>query len=178
MGPLALHMPLLIRIFCVRLTEMKLFQYFYILLLSLSVVAQNRFEDQVINQGTFAGTPEEIKGLDVIEKPDYQVASDLEFTDQNGKKVKLADYLNKGKPVVINPVYFVCPSTCTAMINSVATAIQKNSLVVGEDYTVLTVSFNVHPDIEETPKMAQAKKANYIDLYTMPEAVQEIGTFS
>ena len=151
---------------------MKCINLLAILFLALTAVAQNRFEDQVINQGTFASTPDEIKGLDVIEKPGYQIPLDLEFTDQNGKKVKLGEYFKEGKPVVINPVYFVCPSTCTAMISSVATAINKNSLRLGDDYTVLTISFNNHKDITETPEVAQAKKENYIAEYSMSKNVE------
>jgi protein SCO1/2 len=93
------------------------------------------------------------------------VPLDLAFTDEDGRAVKLADYFGK-KPVVLSLVYYECPMLCTISLNGLAGALEVLSFVPGQEFEVVTVSF----DPEETAALAAAKKKAYMARYRRPEA--------
>jgi protein SCO1/2 len=55
---------------------------------------------------------------------------------------------------------------CTQVLNGVASAIGVLKFSVGHEYEIVTVSF----DPRDTPELARAKKANYIERYNRPGA--------
>jgi protein SCO1 len=91
---------------------------------------------------------------------------DLAFTDETGQSVKLADYFGRKKPVVLSLVYYECPMLCTISLNGLAGALEVLSFVPGQEFEVVTVSFNP----SETPALAAAKKKAYLARYKRPEA--------
>jgi len=93
------------------------------------------------------------------------VPLDLAFTDESGRSVKLADYFGK-KPVVLSLVYYQCPMLCTIGLNGLAGALEVLSFVPGQEFEVVTVSF----DPAETAALAAAKKKAYMARYNRPEA--------
>ena len=93
------------------------------------------------------------------------VPLDLAFTDDTGRAVKLADYFGK-KPVVLSLVYYDCPMLCTLSLNGLAGALEVLSFVPGQEFEVVTVSF----DPRETPALAAAKKKAYLARYKRPGA--------
>ena len=52
-------------------------------------------------------------GVDIIENLCDHVPRDLVFRDQNGKQVKLGDFLGDGKPVLLTLVYYKCAMLCS-----------------------------------------------------------------
>jgi protein SCO1/2 len=90
---------------------------------------------------------------------------DLAFRDETGRSVRLADYFGK-KPVVLSLVYYKCPMLCTISLNGLAGALEVLSFVPGQEFEVLTVSF----DPSETPQLAVAKKNAYMARYNRPAA--------
>jgi protein SCO1 len=93
------------------------------------------------------------------------VPLDLAFTDETGKSVKLSDYFGR-KPVVLSLVYYQCPMLCTISLNGLAGALEVLSFVPGQEFEVVTVSF----DPTESPTLAAAKKQAYMARYRRPEA--------
>ena len=93
------------------------------------------------------------------------VPLDLAFTDETGRDVRLADYFGK-KPVVLSLVYYDCPMLCTLSLNGLAGALEVLSFVPGQQFEVVTVSF----DPKETPALAAAKKKAYLARYHRPGA--------
>jgi protein SCO1/2 len=93
------------------------------------------------------------------------VPLDLAFTDETGKSVKLSDYFGR-KPVVLSLVYYQCPMLCTISLNGLAAALEVLSFVPGQEFEVVTVSF----DPTESPTLAAAKKQAYMARYRRPEA--------
>ena len=79
--------------------------------------------------------------------------------------MKLGDYFGK-KPVVLSLVYYQCPMLCTISLNGLAGALEVLSFVPGQEFEVLTVSF----DPNEGPVLAAAKKKAYMTRYKRPEA--------
>ena len=53
--------------------------------------------------------PPQLQGVGITERLNEKIPLDLEFTDQNGKTVKLGDYFHKDKPVILTPIFYECP---------------------------------------------------------------------
>jgi protein SCO1/2 len=109
--------------------------------------------------------PADLKKVAFDQRLNAQVPLDLPFRDENGVTVKLGDYFNHDKPVVLSLVYFECPMLCTLVLNGLAGAMKGMSLEPGKDYDLVTVSFNP----KETPALATAKKKTYVQRYGHPE---------
>ena len=90
---------------------------------------------------------------------------DAAFKDETGRDVKLGDYFGK-RPVVLSLVYYRCPMLCTISLNGLAGALEVLSFVPGQEFEVVTVSF----DPSEGPVLAAAKKKSYMTRYKRPGA--------
>lgn len=111
-----------------------------------------------VNSSTMPPLAREI-GID--QKLNQQIPADLPFKDDSGKDVTLAKYFNGNKPLVLTLVYYECPMLCTEVLNGVLKAVNDINLRLGDDFDVLTVSF----DPKETPVLASAKKTAYMRAY-------------
>jgi protein SCO1/2 len=75
--------------------------------------------------------------------------------------VHLSDYFGHGKPVLLNLVYLRCPMLCTLVVNGMVDALREIKYTPGQDFTILTISF----DPLETYGLAAVKRQNYLDMY-------------
>ena len=98
--------------------------------------------------------------IGVVEKLGERVPRDLVFTDENGQRVTLGDYLADGKPVIIAPVYYKCAMLCSLTLNGIVGALRQQTWKLGQEYRVITVSF----DPAEKPKLAAEKQRGYLAL--------------
>lgn len=98
------------------------------------------------------------KGVNIVEKLGETVPSGLTFTDPDGKPVKLDDYLHGDKPVLLTLVYFKCPMLCSLELNGLVGALRQQNWKLGQQFRVLTVSF----DPSEKPETAKKKQAGYL----------------
>lgn len=96
-----------------------------------------------------------------------QLPLDLPFKDEDGNAVKLGDYFGR-KPVVLTFVYYECPMLCTQVLNGLESALRVLNESVGDEFDVVTVSF----DPRETPALASGKKKAYLDRYKRASAAQ------
>ena len=112
------------------------------------------------------------KDLDRITVEEHlgdKIPLDLVFNDDQGQPVKLGDYFNQGKPVVLTLGYYECPMLCNLVFNGLSEAVKQIDWVPGTDFQMVTVSINP----EETPQLAFAKKENY--LKSLGKPVPETG---
>ena len=72
------------------------------------------------------------------------------------------------KPMILNLVYYQCPMLCGEVLSGLTGALKVLKFDVGNEFNVLTVSF----DPKETPEMALAKKAEYLKRYGRPGAAE------
>ncbi len=86
--------------------------------------------------------PPPLEGVDIEEKLNAQVPLTAAFLDQDGKPVRVADYLGKGKPVVLALVYYECPMLCGLILGGMARGMKETGLELGKDYTALSISFD------------------------------------
>ena len=104
-------------------------------------------------------SPEDLDGLQVRTELDTPLPLDLEFVDDRGKPVRLGDYFNDDKPVVVSMIYYRCPMLCNLVVDGMIDALRQVDLAPGKDYTLLTVSI----DPTEKPTLARAKKQGYLE---------------
>jgi protein SCO1/2 len=112
--------------------------------------------------------PDYLNGVDITKKLGGQIPLDLVFKDETGKSVKLGDYFDGKHPVILTLVYFGCPNLCTLVLNDLTRGMNGLNLSAGDDYQVVTVSF----DPKETPALAADKKETYLQSYRRPHAEQ------
>lgn len=93
------------------------------------------------------------------------VPLDAPFRDEQGNVVPLRSFFN-GKPVVLALVYYDCPMLCTMTLNGMLRSMRALRWNAGEEFTVLTVSF----DAREGPELARLKKEVYLKPYRRPGA--------
>jgi protein SCO1/2 len=96
---------------------------------------------------------------------DAQVPLDLAFRDETGASVQLGDYFGR-KPLILTLNYFNCPMLCPLALEGFVRSLRPLSFSIGEQFDVLTVSF----DPGETPELAAATKATYQQSYARPGA--------
>lgn len=109
---------------------------------------------------TATARPKILRDVGIDQNLNQQIPLGLKFRDETGKTVELGQYFGQ-KPVVLSLVYFSCPMLCTMVENGLLQTLKHIKFSVGDQYNVLTVSFDPH----DTPEMAAAKKAVYTGLY-------------
>jgi protein SCO1/2 len=117
--------------------------------------------------GAQDSTPAELRDVGVTQRLDEPLPLDLTFRDEAGERVQLGDYFGD-RPVLLSLVYYECPMLCTLVLNGLLRALRALAFDVGEEFEVLTVSF----DPRETPSLAAAKKENYVAEYGRPDAAR------
>ncbi|WP_347838827.1 SCO family protein [uncultured Draconibacterium sp.] len=108
--------------------------------------------------------------IGVVEHLDDYLPDSIALINESGEHVWLADIIDK--PTIINFVYYRCPGICSPLMEAVAGVMDKSELVVGEDYQVLTISF----DPRETIDLGIRKKTNYLNLMNNEQKVEEAKT--
>ena len=101
-----------------------------------------------------------IKGVDIEQKLGAQVPLDLTFTSETGEIVQLADLI-VDKPVILNLVYYECPTLCNQVLNSLVRALNVLTFDIGTQFDVVTVSI----DPGEKPELASETKDAYLNSY-------------
>ncbi len=113
-----------------------------------------------------ASSPYDIQ-IGFIEKQGEYADLSTRLVNEDGQTVILADLMDK--PTILNLVYYRCPGTCSPLMWGVAKFIDEVDLKLGEDYQVLTISF----DHTENIQLGLQKKANYISSMDKKEIAEE-----
>ncbi|KIG15025.1 SCO1/SenC family protein [Enhygromyxa salina] len=84
---------------------------------------------------------------------------DLAFVDHNGKSVKLGDYFDGERPVLLTLNYFRCPTLCSLQLNGLTRTLNQFDWQPGDEYRIVTVSI----DPREGPELAASKRASHLE---------------
>ena len=106
----------------------------------------------------------QLKTVDIEEKLGEQADLDLVFYDENGDKVKLGEFFHKGRPVILDLVYYECPQLCTLVLNNQVTAMRGLDWMPGKEYEIVTISI----DPREHFGQAREKKGTYLSSFDRP----------
>ncbi len=116
--------------------------------------------------GAGPSLPSELEGVGIDERLGNPLPLDVEFTDQTGAVVPLRKYFDGRRPVILTLNYYRCPMLCGLQLNGLLDALRELDWTAGENFQVLTVSF----DPLETASLAQIKRTNYLKEYGRPQA--------
>jgi protein SCO1/2 len=112
--------------------------------------------------------PQDLEEIGVTQKLDAALPLDLEFVNEEGRRVTLGEYFDSDRPVLLSLVYYECPMLCTLVLDGMVRVMEEMDWVPGDQFDVLTISI----DPEETTELAQQKKKNYLRSYGKPEAAE------
>lgn len=99
-------------------------------------------------------TPRQLEEVTVTEHLGETLPLDLRLTDHEGKSVRLGDYFGKGRPVLINLVYYECPMLCGLVLNGITKGMRELNYLPGREFDIVTVSI----DPKEDSELAAAKR--------------------
>ncbi|HVY46058.1 MAG TPA: SCO family protein [Minicystis sp.] len=106
-----------------------------------------------------APLPPAVRDVDIDEHLGGRVDPSLTFTDENGKAVRLGDYLGGGKPLVVVLAYYRCPMLCGLVLRGTVKGLKDLDYHLGEQYRAITVSF----DPKDKPAAAREKQATTLE---------------
>ena len=95
------------------------------------------------------------------QKLDAQLPLDLMLRDESGRVVRLGQYFRRGKPVLLNFVYYNCPMLCPMALEGLTSTLTELKFDIGDQFDVVTVSI----DPRDTPKVAAERKERYVKRY-------------
>jgi protein SCO1/2 len=129
----------------------------WVVLAHLALPVHAQLADQV---------PAVLEEVGVEEHLDAKLPLDLEFRDENGTVVRLGDYFDGERPVILTLNYYKCPMLCGLQLNGVVDGLMELDWTPGQEFEMVTVSINPL----ETPALATDKKQNYLKKYGRPSA--------
>jgi protein SCO1/2 len=112
------------------------------------------------------GKPAILEEIGVDEHLGDTIPLDLRFVNSEGDSVRIGDLIEKGKPVLLNPLYYECPILCGVVLDAVFKVVEELQWTPGTDYTI--ISFSIDP--KETPDIAAESKNKYLGDLNRPGA--------
>jgi len=108
--------------------------------------------------------PPILESVGVDEHLGRNVDLNLAFIDENGHTVALKDFFHKGRPVLLDLIYYSCPGLCDLILNGQTAAMRQIPWTPGDQYEVVTISI----DPKEKPELASQKKQAQVGSYQRP----------
>jgi protein SCO1 len=116
------------------------------------------------------GIPDALKKIEIEQKLGAQLPLDAQFKDETGKVVRLGDYFNQGRPVIVAFVYYECPMLCNQVLNGLTGSLKGITLNAGTDFDVVAISFDSR-EFNST-EIVKNKKLGYMERYGRPGTEQ------
>lgn len=110
----------------------------------------------------------QFEGVGIEQKLGETIPLDLVFRNAQGEQVRLGRYFEKGTPVLLEFAYFNCPMLCPLMLQGLTRTLRGVAWTPGDEYEVLTVSFNHR----EGPELARQKKEIYVQKLGKADAAE------
>lgn len=110
-------------------------------------------------------SPDPLSQLAFEQKLNEQVPPDIVLQDETGQPVQLRDYFGE-RPLILVFAYYECQNLCGVVLENLVESLRALEFDAGNQFRVITVSI----DPGETPTLAAAKKATYIQRYGRPGA--------
>ncbi len=105
--------------------------------------------------------PERLDAVVLDEQLGGKVPTDGAYTDSSGAAVKLGDFFDGERPVVLTFNYSNCPMLCSLQLDRFVKGLKQLGRSVGDGFEVVTISI----DPEETSAQAAESKKRYLAEY-------------
>ena len=132
-----------------------------LILLAVAVVA-SPVDAQRLPQ---TATPSrEVPGLDrvrVDEKLENRLPLDTELTTSEGRTVRLGDFFDGERPVLLTFSYHSCPTLCSMVLDATVESAKAQDWTIGDEY----VAVNISIDHRDTPAKAAEKQREILEKY-------------
>ncbi len=102
-------------------------------LLALTLLALPLFAQQ---------NPTDPPEITIAQKLNTRIPLDLQFRDERGKVVRLREYFNNGRPVLLNFVYYRCPMLCPMVLEGTTQSLTHLKFNIGKEFDIVTVSID------------------------------------
>ena len=102
-----------------------------------------------------------IQDVGIEERRGEAVPKDLVFTDADGRQVTSALWFDGERPVILLMAYYTCPLLCPQTLNQLQRAVNTLTWTAGEQYRIVTVSFDFRDKTERASEMQQTYLAGY-----------------
>jgi protein SCO1/2 len=105
--------------------------------------------------------PKDLENIGFADVTGKKLNLEISFFDEKGNAVNLKDYFGKGKPILLSPVYFKCPTLCNYHMNGVMKALKGLDWSAGKEFQYIAVSI----DPSENKDVSFPKKTAYLKEY-------------
>lgn len=85
----------------------------------------------------------------------------LTFTDSDGTTKTLGELVAGTKPIILIPAYYSCPRLCGLLLKGVSELLNKIDLTLGEDFRVVTVSFNTREEAADAHRAQETWRSRF-----------------
>lgn len=120
-----------------------------------------RFQQDGPIQATPAGMPKELEHIGVKEHLDQPLPLDTAFRDHTGHPVRIQQYFDGKRPVVLLFAYHSCPVLCGMILNATVRSLAQNKWTVGKEFDVVVVSIDPTDSLERTAAKRQSIVTEY-----------------
>jgi protein SCO1 len=86
------------------------------------------------------------------------------FTDDTGRQVKLGDFFNHGRPVMMALMYYNCKLLCPEVLQGMATSLRESGFHAGKEYDVVVASI----DPTDKPSDSASEKQHFLSMIDQP----------
>ena len=109
-----------------------------------------------------SATPPALPGkVGIDQHLDAQLPLDTMFRDETGRVVRLSEYADGSRPILLVFLYYRCPMLCSMVMEGVTSTLTALKFDAGKEYDVVTISI----DPRDMPRDAAAKKEKYVKRY-------------
>ena len=125
-----------------------------LLILLLTGIGQLPVMAQADTETNDPDLPGALRGVGVDEQLGDFLPRDAQFLDSQGQEVTIGDYLDNGRPLLVNFIYHNCPMLCSITLEALGMTLSDMQWTPGQEFDVVSVSFGAW----ETPEMAARAK--------------------
>lgn len=117
---------------------------------SQHVSAQQEFREK---KGNNNQVPEVAKDIGVDPKLGKYVDPELSFTDEENNFVRMGDFFDNKRPVILSFNYSNCPKLCEVQLDLMTDALREIDFEVGKDFQIVSVSIDPKEQLSRVREM-------------------------
>jgi protein SCO1/2 len=105
--------------------------------------------------------PPQVQGVTIEQRHGEKVRADVAFRDQDNRPVTIAEFLDKGRPIILTFNYSNCPMLCHLQLNGLVDGLKELAWTPGQEFEIVSVIM----DPLETPARAKSTQQRYVNRY-------------